>query len=109
MASRHTPARTTLAKNLKALMDHLEIKQSALGKRAGIAQSTVGRILQEKHAPDIDTIEALGRALGVSLWQLLVPGLDPANPPLLQNASPEERELYERLKQAAVVFGRKTS
>ena len=108
MASRSIPARTVLAKNLKALMAHHETNQTGLGKRSGLAQSTVGRILKEAHAADVDTLEAVGKALGVTPWQLMVPGLDPANPPVLQNASPEEREFYERLKQAAVVLGRKT-
>lgn len=89
-------------------MEHAGLNQTALGKKAGTAQSTIGRILKEKHAPDIDTLEALGKSLGTSAWQLLVPGMDPSNLPILQNASPEERELYERLKQAAILVSRKS-
>ena len=96
--------RAVLAKNLKALMAHGHMNQTALGKKADIAQSTIGRILKEKHAPDLDTLATLGRALGVSVWQLMVPGLDPSNPPVLQNATPEERELYDRLRAAAEIL-----
>lgn len=88
-------------------MDHLDASQGAIGHKMGMAQSTVGRILKQKHAPDLDTLESLADAVGVSLWQLLVPRLDPTNPPVLQNASPEERELYDRLRQAAEVLSRK--
>lgn len=104
MGIRQKSPRTVLAQNLKALMRHGDLTQSALGKKAGVAVSTIGRILVEKHAPDIDTLHAIGYALNMTPWQLLVPGLDPTNPPILQNATPEERELYSRLRAAAEIL-----
>lgn len=98
--SRKSP-RTVLAQNLKALMGREDLSQAGLGKKSGIAQSTIGRILAEKHAPDIDTLDAIAKTFHLNAWQMMVPNLDPSNPPLLQNASPQERELYERLKAAA--------
>ena len=82
-------------------MDHVDISQTTLGKKAGVDPSTIGRIRTQKNAPDIETLEAICNALGVSVWQALVPEMDPANPPVLQNATPEERELYDRLRAAA--------
>lgn len=96
--------RAVLASNLKALMAHGDTNQSQLGKRADIAQSTIGRILREKHAPDLDTLHALGQAFGLTPWQLLVPNLDPSNPPALQTQSPEEMELYRKLREAAALL-----
>jgi transcriptional regulator with XRE-family HTH domain len=107
MGTKQDNPRSVLAKNLKALMAHGDLNQTALGKKAGVAISTIGRILVEKHAPDIDTLSQIAQALGVTAWQIMVPRLDPSNPPVLQNASPEERELYERLRAAAEVLGRK--
>lgn len=88
-------------------MEHTGATQGSLGQKMGRAQSTVGRILSQKNAPDLDTLSALANAAGVPLWHLLVPGYDPTNPPVLQNATPEERELYDRLRAAAAVLSGK--
>lgn len=104
MGTKSETARGVLADNLNRLMAHAEVNQTALGKKAGVDQSTIGRIRKQKHAPDVDTLERICKALGVSLWQILVPKLDPTNLPVLQNASPEERELYDRLRQAAEIL-----
>ncbi len=107
MGTKQDDPRSVLAKNLKALMGHGDLNQTALGKKAGVAVSTIGRILAAKHAPDIETLASIAHALGVTTWQIMVPRLDPTNPPVLQNASPEERELYDRLRAAAELLGRK--
>jgi transcriptional regulator with XRE-family HTH domain len=101
MGTKQTTPRVVLAQNLKALMAHGDVNQTQLGKKAGIAQSTIGRILAEKHAPDIETLAAIGKALGVSPWQLLVPHLDPVNLPAIQSVTPAQLELVERLRAAA--------
>ena len=94
--------RAVLAINLKALM---KIKggpnsQSALGKKSGVAQATIGRILNEESAASIETVDDLARAYGLEGWQLLVPGMDPTNAPVLMAATPAEKALYDRLKAA---------
>lgn len=104
MGIKELKPRTILAANLKALMNQAGVNQSQLGKKADVAQSTIGRILKERHAPDLDTLHSLGKALGVTVWQLMVPHLNPSNLPVLQNASAEEQELYARLKAAAEIL-----
>jgi DNA-binding transcriptional regulator LsrR (DeoR family) len=52
MGTRQLKARAVLAANLKHLMDHLGVNQSAIGDKCGIHQTTVGRILKQKNAPD---------------------------------------------------------
>lgn len=101
MGTKPQNPRTVLAQNLKALMAHGDVNQSQLGRKADIAPTTVGRILKEKHAPDVDTLGALAGALGITVWQMMVPKLDPASLPALQNVTPEEQELYARLRAAA--------
>lgn len=94
-----------LRQNLKLLMVTTKDgpnSQSALRRKSGVAQATIGRILSERgENARIETIDRLARAYGLEGWQLLVPGMDPSNPPVLRAASKEEQALYERLRQAA--------
>lgn len=67
-----------------------------LKRRSGVAQATIGRILRRETAADLDTVDALARAYHLMAWQLLVPDLDPANPPI-NRLTQAERDLYQRL------------
>lgn len=75
--------------------------QIALGAKVGIGQSTVGRILTGENDPRIGTLDKIAAAYGLETWQLLVPDLDPKNPPILRSVSPAEEQLYKRLRDAA--------
>ena len=92
-----------LSANLNRLMDEPDppITQVAVSKVSGLPQRTISRIKRGEVSPQLDSIDALARAFGLSPWQLLVPGLDPRNPPLLRSASPEEKALYDRILAAA--------
>lgn len=73
--------------------------QTALKEKSGVAQATIGRILGDRgENAKIETLERLARAYGLEGWQLMVAGMDPSNPPVLQPVSPAERALYDRLK-----------
>ena len=88
-----------LSTNLKSLMQASEDlrTQAAIGKRCGIDQRTVGRILNEEHSPQLKQIEAIASAFGLLPWQLLIPGLDPKNPPVCE-LTKVEKELYDKLR-----------
>lgn len=92
--------RDVVAQNLKALMDAKigPTSQSELKRRSGVAQATIGRILSKETAASIETLTDLAGAYGLEGWQLLVPGMHPTNPPVLQPVSKEERALYDRLR-----------
>jgi len=92
--------RDMLAQNLTALMAGKIDKesQSALKRRSGVAQSTIGRILKGQVNYRIETVAALAKAFNLEPWQLLVPNLDPGNLPILRAASAQEKALYERLR-----------
>jgi transcriptional regulator with XRE-family HTH domain len=96
--------RAILGKNVKALMAHRKMNQTKVGAIAKVDQSTVGRIKKGKNAPDLDTLAGLAKALDVAIWQLLVPNLDPKNLPALQPTTPQEKALYDRLRQAAEIL-----
>lgn len=96
-----------LADNLKALMHfHGITSQNELGRQSKIDQTTIGRMLNQKNAAQIDKVAAVARVFDLSAWQMLVPDLDPANPPVAQITA-IERDLYERLRAAAEAISKK--
>lgn len=93
-----------LSRNLKALMDYHAIKsQGELGRLSKIDQTTIGRMLNKKNAAQIDKIQAVAKVFDLDAWQMMVPNLDPSNPPVAQITA-IERDLYERLRVAAEAF-----
>ena len=96
-----------LAKNLAALMHAnplLKTQQAvaAATKRAGkaIDQKTVSRILKAEVSVQLDTVQAIAAAFEIEAYQLLIPGLNPANPQILRALSKEEENLYRALDEA---------
>lgn len=101
--------RAVLRTNLKALMakalreGNPDLgRQIRLGKKARVGQATIGRILSDEGEDSgVETVAKLAGAFGLEPWQLMVPGMDPGNPPVLQPVTKAEKELYRRLKEAA--------
>ena len=69
------PARAVLAKRLKELRKDLGVSQAELGIRMGIppdvASTRVNRYEKGVHVPDLETMEAMARELGVPLPYLV--------------------------------------
>lgn len=92
--------RETLAQNVLALMESRRMTaDSALAKLAGVDQKTVWRIKKKEQSLTIDKLELIARAFGLHAWQLLIPGLDPANPPVFVMSSTEQT-FYERMRRS---------
>lgn len=72
-------------------------KQAQVAAKSGCSQTTVGRILNKQMDPTTEMLEKLAGAFGLSAWQLLVPGLEPSNPPVLVPLSGKEKAFYDRL------------
>lgn len=91
-----------LSSNLKTLMAASETlsTQRKLGVASGIDQRTVGRILNGEHSPQLKQIEAIAQAFDLMPWQLLVPNLDPRNPPICE-VTVAEKDLYSKLRNLA--------
>jgi len=91
--------KTVLSTNIKALMAaHLTLNtQAALGRACGIDQRTVGRIINQEHSPALKQIESIAHAFDLQTWQLLVPQLDPKNPPVCEFTKVEQA-LYKKLR-----------
>jgi hypothetical protein len=100
---RKSPARV-IAENLAAAMLHHDLvtphtgepSQSALSRKSGADQRTIGRILHQDQSPTVDMLEKLATALDLHAWQLLIPNLDPKNPPVFI-LSKTERDFYRRI------------
>lgn len=99
----HIDSKSTLWINVKALMVKRYKKENLtrLSDETGVGLGTISRIKEQKTSVGLDTLEKIGDAFGLAAWQLLVPGMDPENPPALQPVSAQERALYEKIMTAA--------
>ena len=89
-----------LSSNLKALKKaYKELSSDAkIGRAAGLDQKTVWRMINETNSATIESVGKVAAAFGLATWQVLVPGLDPSNPPVVAMTE-TERQFYTRLKQ----------
>jgi hypothetical protein len=96
--------RAALRKNLKALLEAHKLTRLTLratylaGPKKGrlVSPRAIGYMLSADPAapsPSLDVLAAVATAFDLQPWHLLVPGLDPNNPPVTQ-LTPEERKLY---------------
>lgn len=68
--------RDIAAKNIAMLMQRDGLTQMELAKRAGVSQKTISNMLnpgQGVNSPRLDNVTAVAQALGLELWQLLLP------------------------------------
>jgi transcriptional regulator with XRE-family HTH domain len=100
-------SREILAANVKALKQARGLSQTKIAKMSGGAmdQTTVGRIERAEIATTVDMLDALGKAFGLSPWQLLTENLDCKNPPVLRETNHHEKELWGKLMESAKGLG----
>lgn len=68
------PTRPIVAERLLRLMKANRITQVGLSEEAGIAQSTIARVLNGRVALTLDTVGAVAEAMGITAAQLLADG-----------------------------------
>lgn len=61
------------ATNLDRLMKERGLVDRALELKSGIGHKTINNMRNGRHAPNLDNIEAVAKALQVEPWMLLVP------------------------------------
>lgn len=88
------PLPIVLWENVQTLMRVKHPKERAdnlnfIGARAGLSPSRVKAIAEGQKRTSLEIIERLAKALGVPVWVLFVPDLDPKNSPEI--LTPEER------------------
>lgn len=88
--------------NLQALMiTHWgEENINRLARECHVGPATVQRIKDQRTSVGLEVLEKIADKFNLAVWQLLVPGLDPSNPPALQPVSAVERKLYEKIMTA---------
>jgi plasmid maintenance system antidote protein VapI len=92
----------TLWMNLQALMlKHWgEENINRLARECQVGPATVQRIKDQRTSVGLEVLDKIANNFNLSVWQLLVPGLDPTNPPTLQPVSAVEKKLYEKIMTA---------
>jgi hypothetical protein len=93
----------TLWQNVQALMLKRfgTVNLKGFATHCGVGIATVQRIQAQQTSVGLAILDKIADRHGLAAWQLLVPGLDPDNPPTLQPVSQKERELYEKIMTAA--------
>lgn len=73
MAKTKVAPHPSLGKNIALLMEAMKdlASQPALAKKAGVAQSTVGRIIRGEVSPSTDNLRKIANAFGISVSNLL--------------------------------------
>ena len=91
-----------LAENVNAVMK-VNSDVSSNPKLAEKAKLGTGPIARVRAGENITlaTLESVAKAMNLEPWQLLVPGFQPGNPPVLGVAGKREEELYRRIRSAA--------
>lgn len=74
---------------------------SGLAQDTGIGNGTAQRINEMTSDASLSTIEAVALRYGLEAWHVLVPGLDPKNPPVFLMTD-SERKLYDSLAKSAL-------
>lgn len=94
--------RAVLWENVHALMKHHWGKENLtrLSREAKIGPVSASRIKAAQTSVGLDVVDAVAAVFELELWQLLIPGLDPKNPPATQPLTETERQLYGRLMTA---------
>jgi transcriptional regulator with XRE-family HTH domain len=89
-----------VAAKARALMAyHKHATPSEAARYCKVSQQQMDRILKGQRVR-VDTLEKLARGYGLEPYQMLIPGLNPADPQVLRSLSPEEQKLYKALQEA---------
>lgn len=94
--------RAVLADNLLRMIEASSPKGERLSIRAwamarGLDVRMIDRLTKKQHAVTLDSLDRIAAACGLQAWQLLVPDLDPASPPVAEITA-EDRAMLDRLR-----------
>lgn len=89
-----------LWENLVALMSSHwgEVNLNRLAREAGISPASATRIKSQETSVGLDLIEKLSGIFDIEPWQLLVPGINANNLPVLSVGGDTERMFYKTLE-----------
>lgn len=65
----------TLVANIREVMRVTGMKKPDLARKSGVSERMIGYILAKERSPTVDVADAIGRAVGLTGWQMIMPGL----------------------------------
>ena len=97
-----SPLTQLFRENLNKLMRaHVSLStQKAIERACGVPQSSIGRIIRGEQSPTLDMVYRLASAFDLEAWQMLVPDLEPRDPPITKQVDARQRELWQRFRVA---------
>ena len=100
IAMKPTNMKRVIWENLTALMESHwgAVNLNQLAREAGIGPASVTRIKNQETSIGIDLLEKLASIFDLQPWQLLVPGLNPGNLPVLSVGGDTEQIFYKTLE-----------
>lgn len=90
-------SRDILAENLSRLIEASGLSLRAWAQGKGLDVKLVERLAKNSHAVTLDKLEQVAKSVGLEAWHLLIPNVDPANPPS-PPITAKDREMLSRLK-----------
>lgn len=113
MPVKRPATRQTLARTLRLLMDKSGYSEAEVSKRSGVSKKSINNMLNARHAPNLDHVDAVAAVFGLNLWHLIMVGLPDeliASKSLDElitrygNASPLGRESIDRVAEMAADY-----
>jgi hypothetical protein len=94
--------KAVLWENVAALMQHHWGGENLtrLAREAKVGPGTCSRIKAQQTSVGVDIIATIAAVWDLQPWHMMVPNLDPANPPVLW-ITRTEADLYRRMREAA--------
>lgn len=93
------PANETLKDNVNRLRDRFPALKplQKLADKASVGKGTVERMTKDGNC-ELKSLQCVAKAFGLQPWQLLVPDLDPDNPPIIGLMTPELETSIQRAR-----------
>lgn len=91
-------ANEVLAGNLRRIIEQSGLSARAWALSKQLEPRNIHRIIAGTQSPTLDLLGAIGAAVEMDPWQLLVPGVDPSNPPVV-TMTKAEREFYRKVRE----------
>lgn len=96
------PAAEIVSENIVRLKKWKHMRSdAALAEKAKVDQKTIWRIRNRQQSPTLDVLESVAQAFGLHAWHLLIPDIDPNNPPVCA-MSRAEREFYRKVRELRI-------
>lgn len=90
--------------NVGRAIAHQGLNIHSAARAWSVKHKTLEAVVKRLRVPTLTTAQEIAKGAGYTLWQLLSPDFDPANPPVMRIVTPAEAEFYDRLKQMAATL-----